>query len=58
MARLFVLFGLLLGLAGPALCQDRATLLADSLFLVGGNRLIAETIVQKLIRRRLLPKAD
>lgn len=40
-AALFAI-ALMLGLSGPARAQERATLLADSILVVAGNRLIAE----------------
>ena len=64
MGRLFILVTVLLGLAAPALSQDRATLLADSLSIIGGNRLIAEGHVeilfqgQHLTASRLIFNAD
>ena len=64
MVRLVFLFALFFGLAAPALSQDRATLLADSLSIIGGNRLIAEGNVeilyqgQHLTASRLIFDAD
>jgi LPS-assembly protein len=64
MVRLLILLSLVLSLAGPAKAQDRATLLADSLSIVGGNRLIAEGNVeiffqgQHLIASRLIYDAS
>lgn len=50
MARLLILIALLFSLAGPSLAQDRATLLADSLLIVGGNRLVAQGDVEILYK--------
>ncbi len=50
MARFIIFIAFLVGMTSQAIAQDRATLLADSLAIVGGNRLIATGNVEVLFQ--------
>lgn len=54
MARLLVLFAILLTLALPARAQDQATLVSDSLEITGDTRLIADGNVEVFFKGRRL----
>ena len=54
MARLLALVALLIGLALPALGQDQATLVSDSLQITGDTRLIADGNVEVFFKGRRL----
>lgn len=54
MARLLVLFAVLLTLALPARAQDQATLVSDSLEITGDTRLIADGHVEVFFKGRRL----
>ncbi|WP_374373143.1 LPS-assembly protein LptD [Tabrizicola sp.] len=54
MARLLAFFAVLVALALPALAQDRATLVSDSLEITGDTRLIADGNVEVFFKGRRL----
>lgn len=54
MARLLALVALLIGLVLPALAQERATLVSDSLQITGDTRLIADGNVEVFFKGRRL----
>ena len=54
MARLLAFFAVLVALALPALAQDRATLVSDSLEITGDTRLIADGHVEVFFKGRRL----
>lgn len=54
MRRLFTLIAVFVTLVSPSLAQDRATLLADSLSIVGSNRLVAQGNVEILYQGQIL----